>query len=471
MSAAPQPRPPMADLEGRKVLFVAYFFPPTVSTGVPGCMRTIKFLRNLQGGDCHVLTTTEAQLEDKDSALRHVQLPVHGETLHRVGSWDLFKALLALRTFIKSLLGKGRQPAQQPVTSAFKTSTDQSGPAASRSRLQRLKDFVYDLCYFPDQAGPWIIPAFFRGRRVVKKHRIDVIFATGSPWSGLIVGYLISRFTGKPLIVDFRDPWMNNPFHHSKGTMLDRWALNWEKRIVARAQGVSLNTEPLRQEFLERYPEQPSSKFFVMPNGYDLADFPALETSSTPNNRIITLCHVGFLYGVRDPATLLDAIQLANKTLAAEGRQVRFRQIGDVQLGYDIRERYQTMLADGSLILDAAQPYQACLQALSNADMVVNIQPATRSQVPSKLYDYLAINRPILNITPTDGALGHMVENYGLGELFDFNEAELLSQRLVELARSDATERNFSGYANRYLFDTRKTATDLAEKIKELTAP
>lgn len=469
MTQQEQIKSPVADLEGRKLLFIAYFFPPTISTGVPGCMRTIKFLRHLQGGECHVLTTPAAPLSDENSALRHIPLPVNGETLHRVASRDLFRTLLAGRSRLKKLMGKTTN-ASAPASSTFRSSAEPEG--SSPGQLQQIKDFVYNLCYFPDQAGPWVLPAVLRGRRVVREHNIDVIFATGSPWSDLIVGYLVSRLTGKPLIADFRDPWMNNPFHHSKGVILDKWARRWEQRIVEKAEAVSLNTEPLRAEFLERYPDQPAEKFFVMPNGYDLTDFANLPPSDEDNtgDGWFTLCHAGFLYGVRDPAPLLDAITSANQKLAGSGRQIRFRQIGDVQLDYDVSARYQALISDGSLILEPPQPYQQCLQALAGADMVVNIQPATRSQVPSKLYDYLAINRPILNITPKDGALGYMVREHGLGELFDFDESEALSERLRAFVEYSDSQPPFSGYKHRALFDARNTAINLATKVKALAA-
>ncbi|PAV24506.1 hypothetical protein CF392_15910 [Tamilnaduibacter salinus] len=286
----------------------------------------------------------------------------------------------------------------------------------------------------------------------------------------MIVGYLLSRLTRRPLVVDFRDPWINNPFHHSKGALLDRWAMQWEKRIVNGADAVSLNTEALRKEFQKRYPDVENEKFFVMPNGYDLADVLPLDSKADTGERTITLCHAGFLYGVRDPAALLDAISQANKALASEGRRVRFRQIGNIQLGYDLRTLYRELIEDGSLLIEGARPYQECLKCLAEADVVVNIQPATRTQVPSKLYDYLAINRPIINITPRDGALGEMVCRHGLGELFDFDDSERLSERLVELASSDDAVRNFSGYQQRHLFDARKTAQDLADKIKAVAS-
>lgn len=466
--------PAKADLKGKKILFIASFYPPVASTNVPGAMRTIKFLRNIENGECHVLTTPPV-MPEADSALKHLTLPVNNEVIHRVADFDIFKVLLSIRARLKALIkNKSAQASAEgagaPTQQVFKSSANSAG---SQSKAQQLKDFVYNLCYFPDQAGPWIFPAYRAGKKLVQERGIDAIFATGSPWSGLLVGYIISKATGKPFIADFRDPWMNNPFHQSKGAFLDNWSQKLERKVVDSAAAISLNTEPLKQDFIQRYPHVSQDKFFVMPNGFDLSDFDSIDsldkTAANTNTHIITLCHAGFLYGVRDPAPLLDAIALANKTLQAHNTQVRFQQIGDVQLAYQIAERYQAMIADGALLLEPSRPYQEALNALAAADWVVNIQPGTKTQVPSKLYDYLAINRPILNITPKDGALGQLVNQYQLGEQFDFDETEELAKHLVDIATQKREQSGeFSGYASRSEFDCRKISAELTDKINQL---
>lgn len=459
-----------ADLNGKKVLFVAYFYPPITSTGVPGAMRTIKFIRNLTNGDFHVLTRTPATAEEK-SALSHLSLPINNEKIYRVEGWDVFKFLLSLRARLKKTNTPGTTDTPQVSisdNSVYKSAEPEHERQPSTS--QKLKDFVYNLCYFPDQAGPWILPAYRKGKALVKENNIDAIFATGSPWSSLITGYLISKATGKPLIADFRDPWINNPFLLSKGKVLDQWSKSLEKKIIEHAAAVSLNTEPLRDEFISRYPHVPTERFFVMPNGFDESDFSGIDTSTqTKGSNKLTLCHAGFLYGVRDPAVLLNAIKIANTKLSAQHKKIRFQQIGDVELAYDIRERYADMLADGSLVLETTRPYQQCLQALNKADWLVNVQPATKSQVPSKLYDYLAINRPILNITPEDGALGQLVKKHDLGKLFGFDDEEKLADALLDIAINPESYQDFTGYKARPLFDYATIAANLSDTILTIT--
>jgi hypothetical protein len=377
--------------------------------------------------------------------------------------------LLGVRKNAKKWLGKkSATVSKMPAPTVFKSSSD-SSTKRRRSRLQTLKDFVYDLCYFPDQAGPWLLPASRQGIDIVKKYNINAIFATGSPWSSLIVGYRISKATGVPLIVDFRDPWMNNPFHQSKGALLDSWSKKLEAKVVHHASAVSLNTEPLLQEFLGRYPNQAPDKFFVMPNGFDESDFQNLpQEAVSAEKKTITLCHAGFLYGVRDPATLLDAIRDTNQGFHNEGvpKRIVLRQIGDVQLDYDLKQRYKDLLADGSLIIEPPRPYLECLRALKAADLVVNIQPATRSQIPSKLYDYLAINRPILSITPADGALGRLVAEKNIGEQADFHELDKIRHILKDAAEN--TGQIFSGYSARREFNVAEITKILSRRIEQL---
>ncbi|WP_449287123.1 glycosyltransferase [Marinobacter sp. PE14] len=456
----------VSDLQKNKVLFIAYFYPPCSSTEVPGSLRTVKFVRNLNNGQCHILTTRPAVGPDND-ALGHIQLPVKAEIIHRVRSWDVFKVMLWLRQSVRKALGKGAKSGASKNDSptskkVFEGSASQT--ESERGKFQHLKDFIYNLCYFPDQAGPWIIPAFIKGFRVVQKNRLNVIFATGSPWSGLIVGYLISKATGKPLIIDFRDPWMNNPFHQSKGQVLDKFSYSLERRVVRHAVAVSLNTEPLMQDFVARYQDIPAEKFFVMPNGFDSADFDKIKAEPRIHDQdTLLLCHAGFLYGVRDPDVLLKAIRLANETLAESGKRVVFRQIGDVQLNYNLEERYADLLESESLILESSRPYQECLSALASADAVVNIQPATQTQVPSKLYDYLGINRPIIHITSKDGALGRLVAEKQIGTVVEFDDDSTLADLLVSLAE-DMHSNNFSGYDSRDDFDIQRISAVLAEK-------
>lgn len=460
------------DISDKNILFVAYFYPPVKSTEIPGAMRTIKFIRHLQTNESHVLTTYSSP-DNSNTALNHLNLPVNAEVIYRVKSRDLFKYLLSLRFKLKAFLGKNKSITQHVESDSnqqtFKSSSNIQDEKISF--FQKLKDFIYDSCYFPDQAGPWILPAYLAGKKIIRQNKINAIFATGSPWSGLIVGYLISKSTNKPLIVDFRDPWMNNPFHISKGKLLDSWSKTIERKIVTHASYISLNTEPLRDEFLLRYPDINPSRFVVMPNGFDIGDFKSLLIENdNPNNQndTIVLCHAGFLYGLRDPSILIESVKKANARLDHGDKKIIFKQIGEIDESLNIQNKYASMILDGSLVLSPPVPYNECLEMMTEADILINIQPYTKTQVPSKLYDYLALNKQLIHITAHNGALGQLVVKYKLGDVFDFENEQELTNKLIDKAK-EKNDTSFEGYVERNRFDIAAISKDLTGLIANIT--
>jgi len=225
------------------------------------------------------------------------------------------------------------------------------------------------------------------------------------------------------------------------------------------------------EEFLQRYPDLDRDKFFVMPNGIDQQDFEQIkqEAPQERDNNTLSLCHAGFLYGVRDPAPLLDALRKVNETVEGTGQRIIFTQIGDVSLSYDIRKTYSDLIEKGLFILEPAKSYQDCLQLLAAADIVVNIQSGTKTQIPSKLYDYLAINRPILHLTPKTGALGQLVKKYQLGTCIEFESTDelehYLSVKAAELAQGEPITEE---YPNRNLFLIEEISQTLANTLTRL---
>lgn len=416
-----------------KVLFIAYFFPPVDGGGIPGAMRILKFLRHIDA-ESYVLTQNKEAALNPDPSIT-CDLPEH--RIVRAGTIDPFGFLLKLQFRIKKLL-KARKAAAPAVSESQKSVFADNSMPVQKSGLSQLKDFIYHLNYFPDQASCWILPAVWRGRKVISDRGIDVIFATGSPWSSLVLGYLLSKICRKPLIVDFRDPWINNPFHQTKGQFLDRLAEKLERKIIKHAALVSLNTEPLLDEFIDRYPELGAHKFVVLPNGFDEDENNVTTYVADHTKDEVVIRHAGFLYGPRDPSVLLEAVRRVNQKASEEGLTKRwvFEQIGAISLSYDVSAAYADMIADGSFRLLPQVSYDKCQVLLKNADLLLNIQPGTKTQVPSKIYDYLAVTRPILNITPNDGALGRMVTKYQLGACFDFDQQDKLQDYLLERVRN-----------------------------------
>lgn len=444
----------------KKILYIAYYFPPVGSSGLPGAMRILKFLKYVDF-DSFVLAHRFENLSERDCS---IQLDIPDEKVLRVSSIDPFAKILKIQFNLKKHLKKELFNIKDDFV-VKSNSIAYKDVSAKKSIFTRFKDFLYHLVYFPDPSSFWILPAFLAGRSVAKKNSIDVVFATGSPWSSLVVGYLVSISIGKPLIVDFRDPWNNNPFDASKGYIIDLMSKALESFIIHRAALVTLNTEPLRREFVARYPGQPENKFITIPNGFEFeGNVEKHEFDDFTGDFIIR--HAGALYGLRDPSVLLEAILYANDCAAKAGSPRRwvFEQIGNVALNFDVSVKFKNMIDDGTLVIHKQLPYAECQEKIRTAHLLVNIQPGTKTQIPSKFYDYISARRPILNITPLSGALASVSLKYEIGSCFDADDVLGIRNYLVSRL-NDTTWCNFESYPNVEHFNIANVADDLKSVV------
>ncbi|MCH7540850.1 MAG: hypothetical protein IH999_10725 [Proteobacteria bacterium] len=77
-----------------------------------------------------------------------------------------------------------------------------------------------------DHNAGWLPFALRTARKTTKRWRPEVIFASGPPFTTLLVGRLLARRIGTPWVVEFRDRWSDDPYYPPLGwrLMLDRYA-------------------------------------------------------------------------------------------------------------------------------------------------------------------------------------------------------------------------------------------------------
>ena len=73
----------------------------------------------------------------------------------------------------------------------------------------------------------------------IKHERPDLIFTTSHPLAGAVGGVLLKRRHGLPLVVEFRDPWTQNPVrnwptpvHFAVESFLERWVLRAADAVI-----------------------------------------------------------------------------------------------------------------------------------------------------------------------------------------------------------------------------------------------
>lgn len=430
-----QPQQNVATPETRNVLMVAYLFPPAGGIGAAGSQRVLKFAKYLPRHHWRpvILTVHEGDYESYLSLdLTLLEKVPPGTEIVRTTVLRWMTKLLEWQKRLKN--GYSREKTETKDSAALSSFSDRSGESG---RLQSLKDAITDLFEIPDEEIGWFLPSVYAGLRVVKRESIDAIYATGRPWTALVIGLVLRQLTRKPLVVDFRDPWMTNPFRVQYSALKNRLEAVLERLVVEKADVVIANTAELRDEFLQRFPRQPSSKFISLVNGFDPDDYLIDKSAEmNANSSVFTLTHTGFLYGKRDPKTFLEAVQLLVEQQFIDRHRIKIVFVGSVELPYNLPAYLSAANLQGVVTLHEHVPYRESLRFLREADVLLLLQPGTTTQIPSKLFEYIGTKKPIVAVSPRQGATSQIIINEELGVVADPDDVEEIGQSLLGFYRA-----------------------------------
>jgi glycosyltransferase involved in cell wall biosynthesis len=245
----------------------------------------------------------------------------------------------------------------------------------------------------------------FTGRRLVRaalaRERPDVVLATAPPPSAL---FAAAAVVGEiPFVVEFRDLWAGNPFF-DRGSRALR-AL--QQRVLERAAAVTTVTDGCRDVLVSLHPNI-AARLQVLPNGFD----PALLEQRGPPARVTrgvtTLIHPGALYGDRTAESLVAAMGRGDLR-----ERVRLELLGVV----DPRTRRALERVDGiDVTFEPPVAWDEAIRRLLRADITVVINAASTGgdmALPNKLFEALALGRPVLALTSAESDTARLLERLG----------------------------------------------------------
>ena len=262
----------------------------------------------------------------------------------------------------------------------------------------------------------WVPGAFQAASHFMREHPLQALVSSSPPISTHVVALLCHyRFPDVPWIAGFRDGWLyEGPTDVGGLQVLNRYV---ERRIVRSADLVMCVTDPLTQDFRRRYPRIPQ-RFVTVSNGYDPEEFRDVQPATfagEPPGASFTIASTGsFLktsVGMR-----LDPLLEGFKWAYAEGRKrgLRMRLLIAGDLTRDEEEQLRRAEQECRVsFLGYVDPASAHSLQLS-ADLLVAVVPPRRSAATSKLFDYIAVGKPILCIGD-DTAAAAIVREYRLG--------------------------------------------------------
>lgn len=281
-------------------------------------------------------------------------------------------------------------------------STNAPGGPAPRRTGAGLKALVRPLVralwratHWPDFACGWVLPATRAARQLCARHRFDWVISVSHPFTGHVVGLRTDpQAWGAKWLVDIGDPFhlMSEPSPNNRRLYagLNRRV---EARILARADAVCVTTEAT-QRLYEQHFAVPPTKLRLAPPLLSLPTRPAgTAAGSRPFLRFV---FVGTLYRqLRNPAHLLACFEALMAALPERRLELHF--YGAVNDCADVLAACPPHVAQ-ALFVHGMVARARVQEAMQDADMLVNIGNDSASQLASKVVEYMAMGRPILNL-------------------------------------------------------------------------
>lgn len=271
-----------------------------------------------------------------------------------------------------------------------------------RSPLKSVYDLTLKRVLWPDYAFDWYLPALRRARAIAT----DRLVTVSHPFTPHLVGLALKR---RHWLADIGDPFSlldETPLNN--GTLYARLNRRAERRVLARAEATAVTVDGAQAAYAAAFPES-AGKIAVIP---PLLSLPEPGDNPLPDGGT-HLVFVGTLYrALRSPGPLLKLFH----EMRRQRPDLALHFFGDV---HDCGSFFEP-LPEG-IHVHGPVPRPTAAAAMRHAAALVNIGNATPHQVPSKLAEYVAAARPIINLaaTPFDTSAAFLAGHPALCEARD----------------------------------------------------
>lgn len=384
-----------------KLLVITYYWPPSGGAGVQRWLKLVKYLAQM-GHEVHVITVNAevATYPHRDESLPQ---ELEGVTVHRTDTREPYHYY--------TLFSGGKVP-----SAGFAN----EGTGSNAGPLKRLARFVRGNVFIPDPRKGWNSFAEQKALDLIDRHGIRTVITTSPPHSTQLIGLSLKKQRDIRWLADMRDPWTG--IYYADELRQTDWAkaknLRMEREVLSTADHIITVSEQLKRDFLKLHPQLGADRLTVITNGYDPDDF----AEQMPLETEFTIGYMGTITPQYDISALLAV-------LTGMEQKLRLRFIGEVP-----GEIQRNLQATGhACTFTGYLPHDAALRQAGGCALLLLVIPRVTDNagiVTGKVFEYLALQRPILGIGPVEGDAATILQETGAGRMFDYADAEGMHQFL-----------------------------------------
>lgn len=316
--------------------------------------------------------------------------------------------------------------------------------------LRRVRDALRSLWAIPDHRLLWALSVSrWQGDPLLQP---DIVVSTGPPHSVHIGASILAGRLGVPHVIDLRDEWTLRPLTKSRLPWRNIAERRLEGWCLRRADAVVVVSDESRERYATAYPML-RTRLTVIQNGFDPEDIEAVRSALEPTAETFTLGYAGSFQARTEIGPMFTAIGDIVRS-GLDGRAVRFEMVGPF-LPHQLDVARERIPAAG-LAVRPFMPHRDVLRVMAGWDGLCVIATDGGASLAGKLYECLALRRPIVVIAP-EGPATRLVRQLNAGAVGDPGDAESIRAATASALRRSAT---FDGASDESLapFDRRRQA-------------
>lgn len=262
---------------------------------------------------------------------------------------------------------------------------------------QKIGRFIRGNFFIPDARMLFIKPSIKYLTKYLMDNKIDVIISTGPPHSmHLIADGLKEKFPYLKWVADFRDPWTNIEYYDD--LMLTNWAnkkhKNLEKKVLNNSDAVVTVSNTWAEEFRII---ADNKNIITIRNGFNLSNLKPTKLKKS-NQKNINISYLGLLNDDRNHNIIWETMS----ALVNADHNISLHVAGHVE--ESVFESVNKYNLTTNCIFYGFIPHIETETLLQKSDillLVINNSSNAGGRIPIKLYDYIAIGKPIICFGPS----------------------------------------------------------------------
>ena len=364
----------------KKVLILAYDFPPYVSVGA---LRPWSWYEHLLEYGIEPIVVTRQWSNENGSSIDYVSPSLTTKTI-------IEKTVLG--TIIK--------------TAYFPNFSNQLMLKYGESRFGIVRKIIsafYDI-------GQFIFPIgtkrelYLEAKKVLKETKVDAIIASGEPFVLFKYASKLSRHYSTPWIADYRDPWTQDK-SRGDNKLRETWDSYIENKYLSNVQAITTVDLLFKNKIASLIKNK---TIHILPNGYNSTLIKKIANIEQTNEKL-SIAFVGTIYKWHPVESFLnEALKFVNKKPGIR-LQINFYGINnELEIKEMLSSKYQALIP--FVKIHPKLPNQVLLEKMAKNNLLLLFN--YYSYMGTKIYDYLALKRKIILCYSNDLQAKKIKEKY-----------------------------------------------------------